>query len=133
LATTEIESNGTVAANTAGLKLSSLAASNPSCTADSQSQGLGAEEGFGADSSSAWALQQPVDSGAATGFCDSHAHNGLAKTNIMHTANTLWHQTFISKKNTMFGCRCQNRVRHHGLPKPSPPYLKTGHHALDAA
>jgi hypothetical protein len=80
------------------LKLSSLAASNPSCTADSQSQGLGAEEGFGADSSSAWALQQPVDSGAATGFCDSHAHNGLAKTNIMHTANTLWHQTFISNR-----------------------------------
>ena len=43
-------------------------------------------------------LQQPVDSGAATGFCDSHAHNGLAKTNIMHTANTLWHQTFTSFK-----------------------------------
>ena len=98
VATTEIERNGTVATSAAGLKLSSLAASNPSCTADSQSQGLGAEEGFGADSSSAWALQQPVDSGAATGFCDSHAHNGLAKTNIMHTANTLWHQTFISNK-----------------------------------
>ena len=97
-ATTEIERNGTVAANTAGLKLSSLAASNPSCTADSQSQGLGAEEGFGADSSSAWVLQQPVDSDAATGFCDSHAHNGLAKTNIMHTANTLWQKTLISNK-----------------------------------
>jgi len=97
-ATTGVERNGTVAASAVGLKLSSLAASNPSCTADSQSQGLGAEEGFGADSLSDWALQQPVDSGAAAGFCDSHAHKGLAKTNIMHTANTLWHQTFIFYK-----------------------------------
>ena len=97
-ATTEIERNGTVAASAAGLKLSSLAASSPAGTADSQWEGPVADERSGADPSAAGALHQPLDSGAAAGFCDSHAHNGLAKTNIMHTANTLWHQTFISNK-----------------------------------